>query len=233
MARKKAALKAAPLRMPPPPSAGVPSVRLEIRLPELAELQSGAADQVRALQQRVEELDRERAALTRQFDGAVSRIDRIVADLQPALAKVRQHLTGDRAGLEAIRRDLKAFQYEQLLPRFRTMVEATLPPGAVALVVSKGDERLLAFTRRTGWHFLRTGTGVYAGHHPKDSAAAIAALERLRGQGAAYLVIPQVAFWWLDHYAGFREHLDARARMVARHDRTAVIYALDRSKRNR
>jgi hypothetical protein len=232
MTRKKASLKAAPLRMAPAP-ADVQSVRLEIRLPELAQLQSGPTEQLRALQQRVDDLDRGRAELARQFDGAVSKIDRIVANLQPALAALRQHLTSDRAGLEAIRRDLKAFQYEQLLPRLRTMVETTVPPGGVTLVVSKGDERLLAFTRRTGWHFLRTSTGVYAGHHPKDSAAAIAALERLRGEGAAYLVIPQVAFWWLDHYAGFREHLDTRARVMARHDRTAVIYALDRSERNR
>ena len=31
---------------------------------------------------------------------------------------------------------------------------------------------------------------------------------RLRAAGAGYLVFPQVALWWLDHYAGLREHLD-------------------------
>ena len=45
----------------------------------------------------------------------------------------------------------------------------------------------------------------------------------------AYLVFPQVALWWLDHYAGLREHLDRHGRVVVRDDRTAVIYALDRS----
>ena len=115
----------------------------------------------------------------------------------------------------------------------RTMVEAALPAGAIALVVSKGDERLLAFSGRTGWHFLRDEQGLYAGHHPADSAAAIEALERLRRHGAGYLVIPQVALWWLDHYAGLREHLDRQARVVARHDRTAVIYALRSSKAGR
>jgi len=110
----------------------------------------------------------------------------------------------------------------------RTTVEAALPAGAVALVVSKGDERLLAFNGRTGWHFLRNDKGLYAGHHPADSAAAIAALERLRKDGAAYLLFPQVALWWLDHYAGLRDHLDRHGRVVVRDDRTAVIYALDR-----
>jgi len=38
-----------------------------------------------------------------------------------------------------------------------------------------------------------------------------------------------VALWWLDHYAGLRDHLDRHGRVVVRDDRTAVIYALDRS----
>ena len=127
---------------------------------------------------------------------------------------------------EAVRRDLTRFQYELLVLRVRTTVDAALPPGAIALVVSKGDDRLLAFNGRTGWHFLRNDKGLYAGHHPADSAAAIEALERLRAEGAAYLVFPQVALWWLDHYAGLREHLERNGRVVVRNDRTAVIYAL-------
>ena len=81
--------------------------------------------------------------------------------------------------------------------------------------------------------FSGTNKGLYAGHHPADSASAITALERLRAAGAAYLVIPQVAFWWLDHYAAFREHLDRHGRVVVRDDRTAVIYALQKARRRR
>jgi hypothetical protein len=135
--------------------------------------------------------------------------------------------------VETIRRELKRFQYEQLIGRVRTAVETAIPSGAVALVVSKGDERLLAFTGRTGWHFLRNDKGLYAGHHPADSTAAIEALGRLRAEGARYLVIPQVALWWLDHYAGLREHLDRHGRVVMRDDRTAAIYALERSRAGR
>ena len=135
--------------------------------------------------------------------------------------------------LAAISRDLKRLQYEQLILRVRTLVEATLPKGALALVVSKGDEQLLAFGRRKAWHFLRNEQGVYAGHHPADSASAIAALKRCRAAGAAYLVIPQVAFWWLDHYVAFREYLDRHGRLVVRDERTAVIYALQKAKRRR
>lgn len=214
-------------------------VRLDMRVRELTQLHDRAAEQMKALEQRADGLDTRYAELKRVFDGTVSKIDRVGADvqrvasrdsrLQPALATVHQRLTSNRLEVEAIRRDLTRFQYELLILRVQTMVEAALPPGAVALVVSKGDERLLAFNGRTGWHFLRNDKGLYAGHHPADSAAAIAALKRLRADGAGYLVFPQVALWWLDHYAGLREHLDRHARVVARNDRTAVIYALDRS----
>jgi len=170
------------------------------------------------------------------LDGTASSVDRIGADvqriagrdsrLQTALTAAHRRLTGNRAELEAIRRDLNRFKYELLIPRVRAAVEAAVPRGAIVLVVSKGDERLLAFNGRTGWHFLRNEKGLYAGHHPADSAAAIEALERLRADGARYLVFPQVARWWLDHYAGLREHLDRHGRVVVRDDRAAVIYAL-------
>ena len=169
-------------------------VRLGIRVRELTQSHDRVAEQLRSFEQRAEGLDRRHHELTRLFDGAVSKIDGIGADvqsvaahdsrLQPALTAAHQRLTGHRGEMETIRRDLTRFQYELLIPRVRTMVEAALPSGAIALVVSKGDERLLAFSGRTGWHFLRTAQGQYAGHHPADSAAAIEALKRLRSAGA-------------------------------------------------
>jgi hypothetical protein len=139
----------------------------------------------------------------------------------------------ERMELAKISCDLKSFQYEQLILRVRLLVAATLPKGALALVVSKGDERLLAFDGRRAWHFLRNEQGVYAGHHPADSAAAIAALKRYRRAGATYLVIPQIAFWWLDYYAAFHAHLNRHSRVVVRDDRTAVIYSLGKTERRR
>ena len=218
----------------PVPLAG--HVRLDIRVRELTEAFDRVAGQMRALEQRTEGLDRRCVELTHLYDGAVSKVDRIGADvqraavrdsgLQPALAAAHQRLAGHRVEMESLRGDLKHFKYELLIPRVRTMVEELLPQGAIALVASKGDEQLIAFSGRTGWHFLRNEEGAYAGHHPADSAAAIAGLIELQAKGAGYLVIPQVSFWWLDHYAGLREHLDRHARVIARQDRTAVIYAL-------
>jgi SAM-dependent methyltransferase len=212
-------------------------VRLELQLRELTQSYGRVAEQTQAVERRTEGLDSRYAELKRICDDTVSRVDRIGADVQlaaardsglkPSLAAARHRLTSSRMALEDVRRDLTRFQYDLMVRRVRTTVEEALPPGAIALVASKGDEQLVTFDGRTGWHFLRNGKGQYAGHHPADSAAAIEALQRLRTAGASYLVFPQVAFWWLDHYGGLRDHLDRHGRLVMRDDRTAVIYALD------
>jgi hypothetical protein len=204
-------------------------VRLELRVRDLSQSHERSAEHVKALEARTEGLDGRYAELKRVCDGISDRDSR----LQSSLATAHQRLTSDRAGLEAVRRDLTRFQYELLVHRVRAAVESALPSGAIALVVSKGDERLVAFNGRTGWHFLRNEKGLYAGHHPADSAAAIAALETLRAAGAGYLVFPQVALWWLDHYAELRAHLDTHGRVVLRDERTAVIYAFDRPRGRR
>ena len=83
----------------------------------------------------------------------------------------------------------------------------------------------MTLDKRTGWHFPRTETGVYAGHHPADSGEAIARLEAARKAGARFLVIPQPSSWWLDHYREFAQHLEQRCRCVMR-DEAGVVYAL-------
>ena len=100
--------------------------------------------------------------------------------------------------------------YDALVTRVRSLVDDLIPPGATVLVLSKGDDELLRFTGRRGWHFPQAEDGSYAGHYPADSAACIAELERLRQRGADFLVIPETALWWLEHYAGFAAHLEQR-----------------------
>ena len=98
--------------------------------------------------------------------------------------------------------------YRDLVERIREVVDRELPPDATVLVVSNGDDELLELgANRRGWHFPQTEDGTYAGHHPADSAEAIAHLEALREKGATHILFPQTAFWWLDFYEAFRELL--------------------------
>jgi hypothetical protein len=116
--------------------------------------------------------------------------------------------------------------YQQLTRRIWDLARATLPAGATVLVVSHGDDELLHLDRMRAWHFPQTQDGVYAGHHPADSAEAIARLETLRARGADFLLFPSTALWWLDHYGGFKEHLESHYAQVARQEETCLIFAL-------
>jgi GT2 family glycosyltransferase len=98
--------------------------------------------------------------------------------------------------------------YQDLVERIREVADRELPPDATVLVVSNGDDELLELgANRRGWHFPQTEDGTYAGHHPADSAEAIAHLEALREKGATHILFPQTAYWWLDHYDVLRELL--------------------------
>jgi GT2 family glycosyltransferase len=100
--------------------------------------------------------------------------------------------------------------YDALVARVRQFVHDTTPPGSTVLVLSKGDDELLRFTDRRGWHFPQDDDGGYAGYYPVDSDACIAELERLRQRGADFLLIPETALWWLQHYTRFAEHIEQR-----------------------
>jgi GT2 family glycosyltransferase len=117
--------------------------------------------------------------------------------------------------------------YDYLRLQIRDSVERLVPPGATILVVSKGDEELLRFTDRAGRHFPQCTEGVYAGHHPADSAEAIAHLEALRAAGEGqFLLFPNTAFWWLEHYADFSRHLRQHYAVIHGLDDSCFIYCL-------
>jgi GT2 family glycosyltransferase len=99
-------------------------------------------------------------------------------------------------------------RYRELVERVREAVLDVIPVDATVLIVSRGDEELLRMDGRRTWHFPRTDDGDYAGHHPADSREAVAWLEAARAAGAAYIVFPETASWWLVHYEGLRAHLD-------------------------
>jgi hypothetical protein len=115
--------------------------------------------------------------------------------------------------------------YDQLVDRVRRAVAEAIPPASTVAVVSRGDDHLVALPNVNGWHFPRLEDGTYAGYYPSTSEIAIAHLEQLRARGASYLVLPDTALWWLEHYTGFRGHLDRFYRRLAFSD-GCLIYDL-------
>jgi hypothetical protein len=114
---------------------------------------------------------------------------------------------------------------EAATARVRDLVQQFVPEGSTVLVASRGDEALVSIEGREGWHFPRDEQGVWPGYYPADGAEAIEHLEDLRARGAQYLVLPETAFWWLDHYGELAQFLDRRCDRVLS-DESCVIYAL-------
>jgi SAM-dependent methyltransferase len=194
---------------------------------ELRELLLDAHDQ---LQRRDEEIQATLAAALQEREAALRQAvsPRLAGESAPPAAAPRSNgpvVTGPIAAVKA-RGATTYLVYQLLIRKVREAVEGAVPAGATVLVVSKGDEELLRLEGRRGWHFPQRPDGVYAGHHPADSATAVAYLEELRARGADYLLIPQTSLWWLDHYADFRRHLEGRYRAVLRQPDVCVIYAL-------
>ena len=118
-----------------------------------------------------------------------------------------------------------AGDYQELVARIRDIAGEVIPPGARALVLSKGDDALLECAGDAA-HFPQGPNGVYAGHYPADGAAAITHLEQCKEAGGGeFLVIPGTAYWWLDYYGEFAQHLLATGRVV-HHDEHCLIFDL-------
>jgi hypothetical protein len=115
--------------------------------------------------------------------------------------------------------------YEQLVQRARSVVEQCTPAGAVVAVASKGDDALVAFSGRHGWHFPQTEIGIYAGHYPPDGGSAVAHLESLRRRGATHVMFPDTSRWWLTSYPELGDHLVSTGRVVVDDD-SCVVFAL-------
>jgi hypothetical protein len=115
--------------------------------------------------------------------------------------------------------------YLQLVGRIKEVVHRTLPAQTRVIVLSKGDQDMMDLSGRSAWHFPQDASGEYAGHYPADSPKAIAQLEALRNRGGDFLLIPSTAFWWLDFYAEFRQHLDRRYHRVWA-DEHCIIFQL-------
>jgi len=136
------------------------------------------------------------------------------------LGRLYPHLAGTRYG-ERIRKQAVADpEWQAMLHQVARTVRRVIPEDARLAVVDKCDPTVLHLTRRRGWHF--PDPRLMPDGYPADSAGAIEHLEQLRARGAAYLVLPSGAFWWLEHYQQFGRHLEGRYRKRWADERCAI-----------
>ena len=115
-------------------------------------------------------------------------------------------------------------EYRRMLATACRLAGEFIPEGGRVLVVSKGDEDLLAISGRHAAHFPQVGGGTYAGHHPGDGAEAIRHLEGLRGQGWEYPLFPETSLWWLSHYENFNAHLNINYELICLKHKICLIF---------
>jgi hypothetical protein len=116
-------------------------------------------------------------------------------------------------------------EYQKQLERIRESMNRLVPAGAALLVFTEGEDSLLQMSGRVTRPFPQETDGTYAAYRPENDADAIAQFEALRKSGARYVLIPAIAFWWLDSYPEFYRHLQETSRRVAR-DPDYVLFEL-------
>jgi glycosyltransferase involved in cell wall biosynthesis len=134
-------------------------------------------------------------------------------------------LTTERHGRQMLEATVSA-RYQAAIAGISDAVRFLIPDGATVLVISKGDQELmLSLGNRRAWHFPQSEDGSYAGYYPRDSAAAIAHLQSLIAKGGQFLLVPNTAFWWLEHYRDLAEWL-AKVHTPVWQDERFAIYKL-------
>jgi GT2 family glycosyltransferase/glycosyltransferase involved in cell wall biosynthesis len=142
-------------------------------------------------------------------------------------SKHNGHAVGGR-----IENGSQSSSYRSLVVKIREAVRTMLPPDAIVLAVSKGDEELLDLPVRAVWHFPRDSEGGYTGYYPADSSAAVNHLEQLRLLGAQYLLFPGTAVWWLDYYDDFRRYLDEHYRRMPQSEHCLIYHLVPKDRCN-
>jgi hypothetical protein len=89
----------------------------------------------------------------------------------------------------------------------REAIRKLLPPNVPFILVD--EEQLRSSLRMANALPFLEKEGNYWGAPEKD-ATAIAELERMRQNGAQFVVFISSTFWWLEHYKVFQQHLQSR-----------------------
>ena len=126
---------------------------------------------------------------------------------QALLTALQASLSNTRFGHRLKRLTAPNEAWVRTLESIAAIVQCLIPPDAHVAAIDKWDPTLLRLAGRAGCHF--PDRRLMPDGYPPGDAEAINHLEQLQRRGARYLIVPNAAFWWLDHYRRFALHLQA------------------------
>jgi hypothetical protein len=100
--------------------------------------------------------------------------------------------------------------YEQLIRRFTVVheIDALIPRGERFILVDEGASGFSPILAdRNAVRFPSVGSDCRG--RPASDEAAIIDLEKMRAEGAGFVVFIKPALWWLKSYQGLRRHLES------------------------
>jgi hypothetical protein len=114
-----------------------------------------------------------------------------------------------------------AFRWMEKALEAKSEIQSVVPEDATMILLHEQlwnpdlmlPRRVLPFLERDGVDWGK----------PADDATAIAELKRMQRLGATYIAFAWPAFWWLDHYSGFREFLHLESNRLIENERVVVF----------
>lgn len=100
-------------------------------------------------------------------------------------------------------------------------ISTVIPAGTSFILVDDNQLGSDFVEGRCGLPFLQRD-GRYAGH-PADDDNAVSELERMRLDGAGFIVFIRTTHWWLDHYAGLHAYLRSTSTCVRDNERLVIF----------
>ncbi len=137
---------------------------------------------------------------------------------QSALPKPRSRRNSARAAWE------EGYEWADQVHQFTDELLSIVPSGKKCILVNEDQFTCEKLKRIHVIPFVEE-KGHYSGP-PSDDDAGIRELERLRAQGASFIAFAWPAFWWLEHYSRFHQHLRSRFSCVCENG-NLIAFALD------
>jgi hypothetical protein len=142
-------------------------------------------------------------------------------DQHPVLQEAAAHTAVSQLAIVHPQKYLETLTWMQRLTQTTQDIARLIPAGVPFILVDQEQFGPLVTAGRHAIPFLEHA-GQYWGA-PPDDATAMRELERLRQAGARFMVFGWPAFWWLDHYVAFHQHLGAQFPCVLRNEQLIIF----------